>query len=160
MLTLTPSRIDLPADVREKTVTLLNDMLASTLDLYSQVKYAHWNVKGSHFFQLHELFDNVAEPLIGFVDELAERITALGGVAQGTVRQAAENSILPEYTLGKLDGNAHVQVVADHLAAYASHIRLGIQQTADWGDAGTSDLLTGISREVDKKLWFVESHLH
>ena len=54
-------------------IGLLNQELADTSDLYSQTKQAHWNVKGIHFYQLHLLFDELAEKRQGEADELAER---------------------------------------------------------------------------------------
>ena len=83
------TRIDIPADQRTRLVSLLNQRLADSFDLMSQTKFAHWNVKGPNFISLHKLFDELAELLEGHVDEIAERATALGGVAMGTVRQAA-----------------------------------------------------------------------
>lgn len=77
--TMHTTRHDLPAEQREALVALLNGQLADTFDLYSQTKFAHWNVKGSDFIQLHLLFDQFAEHLIGFVDLIAERATTLGG---------------------------------------------------------------------------------
>src|SRR6476620_12591424 len=83
------TRNDIPAENRAKLVSLLNQQLADTFDLMSQTKFAHWNVKGPNFYQLHKLFDELAEGLEEHVDEIAERVTALGGVATGTARQAA-----------------------------------------------------------------------
>src|SRR5438309_8411718 len=83
------TRIELPAEVRKQMIGLLNQHLADTFDLYSQAKQAHWNIKGPEFFQLHELFDRLADEVIGYVDVIAERVTALGGTALGTVRMAA-----------------------------------------------------------------------
>ena len=84
-----PTRIDIPAESREVLVELLNARLADAFDLYSQLKQAHWNVKGSDFIQLHALYDTVAADVIDFVDLIAERATALGGLALGTARLAA-----------------------------------------------------------------------
>src|SRR6187397_135039 len=67
------TRNDLPAESREKLVELLNARLADTFDLYSQIKQAHWSVRGPDFIQLHLLYDTVAESVLGFVDEIAER---------------------------------------------------------------------------------------
>jgi starvation-inducible DNA-binding protein len=158
--TLFETRNDLPAESREKLVELLNARLADTSDLYSQVKQAHWNVKGPNFIQLHELYDTVAEAIFPFVDEIAERATALGGLATGTVRMAAEATTLDEYPL---DGTADmdtVELIADRLAAYAASVREAIE-TADseLGDMDTADLFTDVSRTIDKHLWFVEAHL-
>ena len=103
MATKTPTmfetRNDLPAESREKLVELLNARLADTFDLYSQIKQAHWSVRGPDFIQLHLLYDTVAESVLGFVDEIAERATSLGGLATGTVRMAAEATTLDEYPL-------------------------------------------------------------
>ena len=89
--------VDIPADSRTKINRVLNQHLANSFDLMSQVKQAHWNVKGSDFWQLHKLFDEVAERAAEWVDEFAERVTALGGYATGTVRMAAASSTLPEF---------------------------------------------------------------
>ncbi len=154
-----PTRIDLSAEVRSQVTTLLNQTLAATLDLKTQTKQAHWNVKGIHFFQLHELFDEMAGELEEYVDMVAERVTALGGTAMGTARIASAESILPEYPLDAIDGVDHVTALADRFAAYAKHVRSAIDQTDAAGDADTADLYTEISRTIDKRLWFLEAHL-
>src|ERR1700691_3727002 len=91
------TRIDLPEPTRTKSISLLNKTLAASLDIWSQVKQAHWNVKGKDFYQLHLLFDDIAGVLYEYIDLVAERITALGGIAQGTARMSAQHSFLPEY---------------------------------------------------------------
>jgi len=154
-----PTRIDLSADVREKVVAILNHSLAATLDLKTQTKQAHWNVKGKDFYQLHELFDEMASEIEEYVDMVAERVTALGGTALGTARIAADRSILQEYPLDAIDGHEHVTALADRYATYAKHVREAIEATDELGDADTADLYTEISRTVDKRLWFLEAHL-
>lgn len=156
---LHPTRIDIPAEARSKIVVILNQTLAATLDLKTQTKQAHWNVKGTDFFQLHELFDLIAGELEEYTDMVAERVTALGGYAVGTARAAASNSILPEYPFDILDGKEHVTALADRFAPYAKHIREAINKTNDLGDLDTADLYTEISRTIDKRLWFLEAHL-
>ncbi|QIR41011.1 DNA starvation/stationary phase protection protein Dps [Tolypothrix sp. PCC 7910] len=156
---LYPTRIDIPAEAREKIVVLLNQTLAASLDLKTQTKQAHWNVKGTDFYQLHELFDEIAGELEEYIDMFAERITALGGYALGTARAAASNSILPEYPFDILDGKDHVTALADRFAPYAKHLRAAINQTDDLGDLDTADLYTEVSRTIDKRLWFLEAHL-
>ncbi|MEH2184278.1 DNA starvation/stationary phase protection protein Dps [Nostoc sp.] len=156
---LYPTRIDIPAEARVQIVVLLNQSLAATSDLKTQAKQAHWNVKGTDFYQLHLLFDEIAGELEGFIDLIAERVTALGGYAFGTVRAAASNSILPEYPLDILDGKDHVTALADRFASYAKHLRQAIDKTNELGDLDTADLYTEISRTIDKRLWFLEAHL-
>lgn len=153
------TRIDIPEDAREKLVELLNARLADTFDLYSQLKQAHWNVKGVEFFQLHELYDEVAETVLPFVDEIAERATALGGLALGTARMAAEATTLDEYPLDAVDGPETIEAVADRLAAYAAAVREAIDTSDELGDQATADLFTEVARAIDKHLWFVEAHV-
>src|SRR5688500_4621536 len=101
------TRIDLPIESREQLVEILNARLADTIDLYSQAKFAHWNVKGKDFYQVHLLFDTIAEHVEEGVDIIAERITGLGGVANGTVRHVAENSSIGEYNTNALSSMDH-----------------------------------------------------
>src|SRR3978361_476157 len=107
------SRIDLPEATRREVSELLNETLAAALDVWSQVKQAHWNVKGKDFYQLHLLFDQVAGELYEYVDLIAERCTSLGGYATGTVRMAAEGSSLPEYPTDAIEGMAHVEALVE-----------------------------------------------
>jgi starvation-inducible DNA-binding protein len=153
------TRIDIPAGNRQEIIEILNARLSDTLDLYTQTKFAHWNVKGKDFYQVHLLFDAVAEHVEEGIDLIAERITALGGVANGTLREAAANSSLSEYNLGARTSMEHVAAVADQVAVVANAAREAIDQTDDLEDKGTSDLFTEIVRTLDKDLYFLESHL-
>jgi starvation-inducible DNA-binding protein len=153
------TKIDITKGKREKVIGILNQRLADASDLKSQAKQAHWNVKGMNFIALHELFDQVATDLDPHVDDIAERITTLGGVALGTVRVAAQNSSLSEYPLEISDGAAHVDALSNALADFGKKVRADIDATDELGDKDTADLFTGISRSIDKLLWFVEAHL-
>jgi starvation-inducible DNA-binding protein len=149
---------DLPKKTREQVAKILNARLADSVDLMMQGKQAHWNVKGANFIALHELFDKIVEESEQWIDEIAERAVALGGTAYGTVRVAAKNSKLKEYPLAIASGAEHVDALSDALAAYGKAVRAAIDATDKLGDADTADLFTGISRVVDKYLWFVEAH--
>jgi starvation-inducible DNA-binding protein len=153
------TRIDIPAEARSKLVALLNQQLADSFDLFSQIKQAHWNVKGMHFIALHELFDKLAEETEDYVDDIAERATALGGVAVGTARAAGEASRLPEFPLEGVHGKAAVEALVERYAILAASTRKAIEAAAALGDADTSDLFTSVSRGLDKSLWFLEAHL-
>ena len=153
------TKIDLQKGKREKLIEILNSRLADASDLKSQVKQAHWNVKGMSFIALHELFDSIATAVEAHIDLIAERVTTLGGTAMGTVRLAAENSSLSEYPHEITDGAAHVDAVSTALADFGKVVRKGIDEAADLGDQDTADIFTEISREIDKQLWFVEAHI-
>src|SRR5688500_8615727 len=131
------TKIDLAKGKREKLVAILNQSLADAADLKSQAKQAHWNVKGPNFIALHELFDRVATELDTHVDDLAERITTLGGTAMGTVRLAAENSSLVEYPHEISDGTAHVDALSSALADFGKKARANIDKTDSLGDMDT-----------------------
>ena len=153
------TRNDLPEEIRSKICVILNDRLADTLDMGLQSKQAHWNVKGPHFIALHELFDTVAGLFPAHADDIAERIVALGGVAEGTLAAVEGRSHLPPYPVDIFKGRDHLQALSNVLALYAKAVRADIDRTAELGDVDTSDLFTGISREMDKHLWFLEAHL-
>lgn len=153
------TQIDLSRETRDKMIELTNRQLADTFDLFSQTKQAHWNVKGPQFYQLHELYDELAAELLGFVDLIAERATALGGVALGTVRMAANASRLEDYPAGGVGSLDSVDALAKRFADLAESTRAAIDEADDAGDMSTSDMFTEISRALDKDLWFLEAHL-
>jgi starvation-inducible DNA-binding protein len=154
------TRIDIPLEIRAYLITLLNQTLACTVDLRSQVKHAAWNVKGNAFIQLRALFDVIAIELDAHSNLVAERITVLGGMVQGTVRTAATQSILPEYPGDLVEGDAHVLALAERLAHYATAIRADIEHAADVEDAATANVYTDIARGIDQRLSFLETHLY
>ncbi|MCC6312320.1 MAG: DNA starvation/stationary phase protection protein Dps [Trueperaceae bacterium] len=153
-------KIDIPKGDRENLVAILNQQLADTLDLYSQIKQAHWNVKGLGFQQVHLLFDDQAEIFEGFADMLAERVALLGGVALGTVRMAAAASRLPEFPADEHAVPVFLELVRDRVAAYAKSNRAAIAAVAKIDEPTTEDLLTEVSRGTDQQLYFLESHLY
>lgn len=153
------SRLDLPRSLTKAAIDLLQARLVDAIDLEAQMKQAHWNVRGKGFMQLHELFDGVHTIVEEFVDTIAERIAALGGIADGRVQTVAATSHLYEYPLEARGGEAHLKAVAGSLAEFGKLVRADIDAAAAAGDADTADLFTGISRETDKQLWFIEAHL-
>jgi starvation-inducible DNA-binding protein len=151
--------IDLDSETRAQVIALLNQQLADTFDLYSQTKQAHWNVKGAQFYQLHELYDKLAAELLEHVDTIAERATTLGGTALGTLQMAAKVTRLGDYPEDAVASQTSVQTLAERYAALATTTRAAIDEADKLGDANTTDLFTGVSRSLDKALWFLEAHL-
>lgn len=153
------TRNDMTPETRVIVIALLNLQLADEADLHSQTKYAHWNVKGPQFIMLHKLFDELAEKLDEHIDELAERVTALGGIAHGTLRQAAGNTRVAEFPATAIHGEDVLIALAERYAAVGKTTRAAIDDCDKLGDKGTADLLTGISRDLDQSLYFLEAHL-
>src|SRR5262252_3004205 len=144
---------DLSETIRGKAIELLNSRLADAIDLQTQTKQAHWNVKGPDFIALHKLFDDVNEDVEEYVDDIAERIVQLGGVAEGTARSVAKRSALQEYAAKSSNGRDHVDALSSALAAFGKGIRRAIDAASEMKDADTADLFTEISRGTDKWLW-------
>ena len=154
------TRIEIPPEIRLYLITLLNQTLACTVDLRSQVKQDSGNVKGKEGAQLQVLFESIATELDAYADLMAERIIVLGGVALGTARTAAAQSRLPEYPGDIAAGQAHALTLAERLGHYATAIRSSIVHAADVGDADTAAVYSDISRGVDKRLGGLEAWLH
>ena len=153
------TRINIEEDDRKRIVAILNQVLADVTDLQSQLRYAHWNVRGALFYPMHKLFEELGEPLDELMDDLAERITALGGVALGTIRQAVSGSSLKEFNVDSNDDLSFLNELTEKTAQLANKIREDIDKTAELGDANSSDLLTGLGRVLDKSLWLMEAHI-
>jgi len=149
---------DLPEATRLEVIALFNQRLADCIDLQTQCKQAHWNVKGPTFIALHKLFDEINEAVEEYVDLIAERVVQLGGIAEGTIGAVEGRSSLIDYPLALSTGAEHVAALSDALAAFGRTVRVGIEEMNELEDAGSADILTEISRGVDKWLWFVEAH--
>jgi starvation-inducible DNA-binding protein len=153
------TRNTLDSNVRSASAALLNARLADAIDLALAAKQAHWNVRGAQFIAVHEMLDTLRTALDGHVDTMAERVTALGGEALGTTQATAMATTLPPYPTGIHAIEDHLAALADRLAAFGGAVRGNIDEADEAGDADTADIFTGVSRDIDKWLWFVESHL-
>ncbi len=153
------SAVGLPDETRQAMVGMLNQSLADTTDLMTQCKFAHWNVKGMNFYQLHLLFDELAETFEDHADIVAERTTALGGEATGTVRNAASATRIPEIPPDATTGPEYVAALVERVGIHANNLRREIEIAVERDDEDTADMYTELSREVDKQLYFLEAHL-
>jgi starvation-inducible DNA-binding protein len=152
------TRNDLPNELRERMITILNAHLADLIDLRTQAKVAHWNIRGPQFVALHDLFEDIAKGFDEYADLVGERASQLGGIVRGTARQVAAASDLDEYSAtGGM--HEHVAAIADALATVGAAARDLIDKTSKAGDEVTADIFTAVSRGVDKWLWMVEAHL-
>lgn len=154
-----PSHVDVLEEDRVKLIHCLNQSLATSLDLYSQVKQAHWNIKGPQFFARHELFDKLATRVLEWADEFAERAATLGGYAKGTLRLGAASSEIEEYDLDAIDGAQHVRALVERYATFTERLRVRVKEAHDAQDAATEDLFVEVLRAAELDMWFLESHL-
>jgi starvation-inducible DNA-binding protein len=149
----------LSEDVRQRVVKTLNERLADGLDLHSQIKVAHWNIKGPQFASLHPLFETFALSLANHNDAIAERAVTLGGHVYGTVRHAAKTSRIPEYEQDTVHDLEHVRLLADRIESYLAGLRETRGVGEKEGDTDTVDLVTGIVSEFEKHAWFLRASL-
>lgn len=153
----TPSRLS--PEARAHVCESLNLRLADGLDLHSQIKVAHWNIKGPHFAALHPLFEKFAEKLADYNDEIAERAVTLGGYAYGTVREAAKRSKLAEYPAETRRDLEHVRLVAERIEAYLAGLRETRDIAEQNGDIDTHDMIVQMTTKFEKYGWFLRATL-
>jgi len=158
--TAASTRVELAHKSAPAVIEILNQQLANLTDLFTQTKFSHWNVRGMHFIALHKLFDELAEKVEEGIDEVAERIAALGGIAHGTLRTAAQTSELEEFPSDDFSGENVVATLADRFALTANMISEQIEIVDDeHDDALSADLLTSIGRELEQAHYFLHAHL-
>ncbi len=153
------NRVALSDDVKQKVVDLMEVPLAASLDMYAQAKFAHWNVKGMNFYQLHLVFDATAKVIFKQIDPIAERITQIGGVANGTVRQSAKYSQIPPYNVEAVSGPEHLKALSTSLGEYCKILRETSDAVDDAGDGPSSDFFNQLIVDAEEELYFLESHL-
>jgi starvation-inducible DNA-binding protein len=154
----TPS-IALKSNAKSTVIDILNARLVDSIDLALIVKQAHWNLKGPNFIAVHEMLDPMRTAIDGHVDVIAERIAQLDGTPIGTSQAVAKSSTLDAYPTDIKKVPDHLQALADRFASLANQVREDIDATDEAGDADAADILTAFSRELDKDLWFIKSHL-
>jgi starvation-inducible DNA-binding protein len=153
------TKISLPEKQRVELIAMLNVTMGSMTDLYLQLKNAHWNVKGMQFAALHQLFDELAEKSEPQIDDLAERVTALGGTALGDLKTITAGTQLKAYPAGLCEAKLVVEHLAHNFAILGEHARNNICEAEKHGDIATGDIYIGLVRFLDKNLWFLEAHL-
>jgi starvation-inducible DNA-binding protein len=158
-MTMYQSPSQLPEAARVQVADALNARLADGIDLHSQIKVAHWNIKGPQFASLHPLFETFAVSLAAHNDEIAERTVTLGARAYGTARHVAAASALPEYPQETTRDLEHVRLLADRIEKYLVGLRASRRSAEEVADTDTVDLLTGIVSEFEKHAWFLRASL-
>jgi starvation-inducible DNA-binding protein len=147
------------SNTKTEMIGLLNERLAEAIDLALITKQAHWNLKGPTFIAVHEFLDEVRDDVDEHVDIIAERVAQLDGVALGTTQTVAKSTGLPAYPTDIHKVPDHLKALVDRYAALSKSVREAIDSADDAGDAGTADIFTQFSRDLDKDLWFLKSHL-
>jgi starvation-inducible DNA-binding protein len=145
---------------RNGVVKLLTPLLADEYVLYTKTRNYHWNVVGPQFNDLHKFFEAQYEELDGFVDEVAERIRQLGAPSPATLAEFVKIARLEEHPGRQPDAKGMLAaLLADHEAVIQS-LRGDLATAMDkFGDAGTSDFLTGLMEKHEKMAWMLRAFL-
>jgi starvation-inducible DNA-binding protein len=146
-------------NARKAAIAALSARMADAIDLGLAIKQAHWNVRGPQFIAVHEMLDTLRGEMDDHVDTMAERISQLAGSPQGTLQAVGGATSLPPYPLDVKGIEPHLTALADRYGALANAVRKAIDEVGDAGDPTSADVLTQVSRGLDKALWFIEAHL-
>jgi len=148
-----------PANLQAVTVQL-SKLLADEFVLYTKTRNAHWNVEGTDFHTMHIFFEQQYEQLDETMDSVAERIRQLGHYAPATLQSFLSLTHLTEKLGERNDSMGFIkELLTDH-ENIIIFLRENINKFADdYGDAGTSDFITGLMEEHEKMAWFLRAHL-
>ncbi|KQS41163.1 Dps family protein [Pedobacter sp. Leaf194] len=154
------TNIGISAENRQAVSEQLAKLLADEYVLYTKTRNAHWNVEGADFLSKHKFFEEQYRLLEGFIDSVAERIRKIGHYAPATLKNFLALTHLTEYSERKNDSLGYIKdLLADH-ETVIEFIRGNINPIADeYGDAGTSDYLTGLMEEHEEMAWILRAHL-
>ena len=153
------TRNDLPSNAKATVIGLLNEALASMIDLALLTKQAHWNLKGPQFIAVHELLDSFRKLIDNHTDIIAERAVQLGGTALGSLQSVSSTTKLKAYPTDIYKIHDHLAELIERYGDVANLIRKSIDEADEAGDANTADIFTAASRDLDKSLWFLEAHV-
>ena len=153
-------KIGIADDMRRGVVELLSTLLADEYVLYTKTRNYHWNVEGMQFNDLHKFFEAQYEALDEVIDDVAERARSLGGRALGTLAEFTQRTRLKEEPKKVPDAKQMLgNLLADH-ETMVRELRADLQTAMDkFGDAGTSDFLTGLMEKHEKMAWMLRSFL-
>jgi starvation-inducible DNA-binding protein len=152
---LVPVHLGLTQDVRHRSVMALNRLLAHTIALRDLYKKSHWQTSGATFFELHQLFDKHYREQEGLMDEVAERVQTLGGVAMALAKDIAEETRLARGPAGIENSAAQLLRLLNAHELVLLEARPLSSAAAGTGDVGTNDLIVHLVRVNELQSWFL-----
>lgn len=145
--------------VCQASVERLNQTLADTMTLRDLYKKHHWQVSGKTFYQLHLLFDKHYDEQVELVDQIAERIQALGGLSYAMAADVAENTNIPRPPKGREEVPVQISRLLTAHEIILQGARASARKAAEMGDDGTNDLfVSNVIRTNEMQVWFLAEH--
>ncbi|WP_052255547.1 Dps family protein [Salinicoccus sp. YB14-2] len=143
---------------KNKIIESLNKQLANHIVLWGKLHNFHWYVKGAHFFSLHTKFEALYDSTAVIVDDIAERILAVGGQPIGKLKEALEESSIDEADYG-LDDKAMVGQLIEDYEVIIAELRSGVKEAESAGDASTADMFIAYIKDIEKDVWMLQAYL-
>ncbi|GIO04073.1 general stress protein 20U [Brevibacillus reuszeri] len=141
------------------TVTnLLNKQVANWTVLYTKLHNFHWNVKGPHFFTLHQKFEELYTEAAGHIDTLAERVLSIGGKPVATLSASLQTASIAE-AQGNETAEQMVETVVRDFAILLEETKLAMEAAEQAGDEATADMLLAIRSGLEKHVWMLQAFL-
>lgn len=145
---------------RLAVATALSKLLADEFLLYTKTRNAHWNVEGPDFHSMHLFFESQYEALDDMMDGVAERIRQLGHYSPGTLKDFLALTHLTEKSASKNNSAGFIRELLEDHESIIVYLRENINAFANnYGDAGTSDYITGLMEDHEKMAWMLRAHL-
>jgi starvation-inducible DNA-binding protein len=139
---------------------LLNTLLADEYILYTKTRNAHWNIQGQNFIELHKFFESQYDALDIIIDDVAERVRALGHFALGSLKDFTSMTRLSEHNRDFTDQKHIIQTLMEDHESLIRSLRKDISNTAEkHRDLGTADFMTGLMEQHEKMSWMLRAHL-
>ncbi len=152
--------IEIAENHSKEVARLLNTLLADEYLLYTKTRNAHWNVQGQNFIELHKFFETQYDALDIIIDDVAERVRALGHFALGSMKDFTAMTRLSEHNQDFSDQNHIIQTLLEDHEASIRSLRKEILLTGDeYRDLGTADFMTGLMEQHEKMAWMLRAHL-
>lgn len=144
----------------ESSINCLTTILANEVLLYTKTRKFHWNVSGNSFMELHKLFESQYTALEQEIDEVAERISKLGGKAIGTMKEFIDHSILKENANNAVEQQAMLkELLSDH-ETVLKQLREFVKTVEETDDFGTADFITALLQKHENKSWMLRQYIN
>jgi starvation-inducible DNA-binding protein len=156
---LNPSAIPLDLSIKSQLINSCKVTVACLSDLEGQLHSSHWNIKGMTFPESHKLFDEIRDDILPFIDQIAERAVALGGVVNGTATETNSLTVLLAYPIDSLATmRDHCEFLVPNLVELVKHCRRCIEMTGSI-DLITQNIYINLVEVLEKRIWFLQKHL-